>query len=317
MHALTRSVSRLARVAGLGVFVLAGCSGRVGGSEAMRSTVHAGDQTVSLTVDGRERRYVLHAPPDLDGTPRPLVLELHGGGGRASNIDRLTGLSALTDARGWLLVMPDGVDRQWHDGRPGVGDEVDDVAFIEAVLDDVAARTAVDPARIFATGISNGAMMSGRLACDLSDRITAVAQVAGTLGTAAAEACAPDEPVSVLVIAGTADPLVPFGGGSVTVPFGGDRGTVVGAEAYVSDWLRRDGLADATLATLDLPPDTTVTSWSGPDGVAVVDFYRIDGGGHTWPGGRQYLPKAVIGPTSETFSASRVVLDFFEAAPSR
>ena len=274
-----------------------------------------GDYRIMLDIGGRSRDYILHVPADLPAGPRPLVLELHGGGGTADNVERLTGLQVETDARGWLVARPNGVDRQWNDGRPEVRAGIDDVAFLSAVIDDVAGRTPVDPDRVYATGISNGALMSGRLACELSDRIAAIGQVAGTQGVEAAASCHPSRPVSVMVISGTADPLVPFGGGPIgpVLGFGGGRGTVVGAEAHVASWVARDAAGLAGSSTL--APDTTITRFDGSAGSEVV-FYRVDGAGHTWPGGRQYLPKLIVGSTTRTFSASRVIIGFFAAHPA-
>lgn len=138
-----------------------------------QATIHPGDHAIELVAVGR---------------------------------DRSPGLNAVTDPRGWLVVAPDGIDHRWHDGREDIADGIDEVAFIRQLIDDVARRAPVDLDRVFATGISNGAMMSGRLACEVSDRIAAVAQVAGTLGVATEAACRPSRPVSVLVVAGTADP---------------------------------------------------------------------------------------------------------------
>ena len=310
-----RAVVRAVIVGLAGSLGLAGCLGpRAAGTADPAAAAHPrpGDERVTLEVGGRRRDYVLHVPAGLPAGPRPLVLELHGGGGTGGNIERLTGLQAETDARGWLVARPDGVERQWNDGRPEVRAGVDDVAFLSAVIDDVATRTALDPTRVYATGISNGALMSGRLACELADRIAAVGQVAGTQGVEAAARCAPSRPVSVLVISGTADPLVPYGGGPIgpVLGVGGDRGTVLGAEAYVAAWVGRDRAGPPS--TTELPPDTTMSRYRGA-ARSEVDFYRVDGAGHTWPGGRQYLPRALVGSTSRTFSASRVIVDFFAA----
>jgi polyhydroxybutyrate depolymerase len=302
-------------VLGLAEGSLAGCAAlraRAGAGAAATGLLGAGDHRVALEVGGRRRDYVLHVPAGLPAGPRPLVLELHGGGGTAANIERLTGLQAETDARGWLVARPDGVDRQWNDGRPEVRAGIDDVAFLSAVIDDVATRTPLDPARVYATGISNGALMSGRLACELADRIAAVGQVAGTQGVELAVTCRPSRPVSVLVISGTADPLVPYAGGPIgpVLGLGGSRGTVLGAEAYVAAWVARDRAGPPT--TTELAPDTTVSRYRSIVGSEVV-FYRVDGAGHTWPGGRQYLSAALVGATTRTFSASRVIVDFFAA----
>ena len=244
--------------------VATGCAGlrRMADDRASSSgAAPPGDYRIMLDIGGRPRDYVLHVPADLPAGPRPLVLELHGGGGTADNVERLTGLQVETDPRGWLVARPNGVDRQWNDGRPEVRAGIDDVAFLSAVIDDVAGRTPVDPDRVYATGISNGALMSGRLACELSDRIAAIGQVAGTQGVEAAAGCHPSRPVSVMVISGTADPLVPFGGGPIgpVLGFGRRRGTVVGAEAHVASWVARDAAGLAGTSTLG--PDTTMTRY--------------------------------------------------------
>jgi polyhydroxybutyrate depolymerase len=311
VNRLAIAIVALAVTAGL----LAGCAAlrdRAGAGSTATGRAGAGDHRVTLDVGGRRRDYVLHVPAGLPEGPRPLVLELHGGGGTAANIERLTSLQAETDARGWLVARPDGVDRQWNDGRPEVRAGIDDVAFLSAVIDDVATRTVLDPARVYATGISNGALMSGRLACELADRIAAVGQVAGTQGVELAATCRPSRPVSVLVISGTADPLVPYAGGPIGPVLGidGARGTVLGAEAYVAAWVGRDRAGQP--ATAGLAPDTTVSRYRGASGSEVL-FYRVDGAGHTWPGGRQYLPAALVGSTTRTFSASGVIVDFFAA----
>lgn len=309
-----RSPHRLA-VALAACVVVAAC-GRAGQAPASAAgsgiPLAAGDHPYTLVADGVARTYLLHVPPIGGSGPRPLVIELHGGGGQAEGMERLTHLTASTDPRGWLVVAPDGVGHQWNDGRPGVGSDVDDVAFIRALIDGVAARTPVDTTRVFATGISNGAMMTGRLACEMADRFAAVAQVDGTLGEDVADRCAPARPVSLLLIAGTADPLVPYGGGEVGAGLGLSRGVVVGAEPYLHDWLVRDRLAGTSPSIDQLAPDTTVTTYSGGGARAPrVAFYRVEGAGHTWPGGAQYLPAFVIGSTSRTFSASEVIVDFF------
>lgn len=310
--AIARLVS-LVLVGGLSVGACAGVrvsepGGRVGAEGS--GAIAPGDHRIALARGGRTRDYVLHIPPHLPPGPRPLVLELHGGGGTADNTERLTGLQAETDPRGWLVVRPNGVDRQWNDGRPEVRAGIDDVAFLSAVLDDAAARTPIDPGRVYATGISNGALMSGRLACELADRIVAIGQVAGTQGVEAAADCHPSRPVSVLLISGTADPLVPFAGGPIgpILGIGKSRGSAISADAQVAAWVERDDAGRPTVSTIG--SDTTVTRYTAATGTEVA-FYRVEGAGHTWPGGHQYLPKAIVGSTSRSFSASQVIVAFF------
>ena len=172
-----------------------------------------------LTSGDRERTYRLFVPPAYDPrTPAPLVFVLHGGGGSGEVVARQTRFDREAESGGFIAVYPDGVvgadgARNWADGRPGLCVErngVDDVGFLTDLIDVVAAAYSVDPARVYATGISNGAFMSYRLACERAERIAAIAPVAGTLTVAP---CAPSRPVSVLHIHGTADRYVPLAGG--------------------------------------------------------------------------------------------------------
>src|SRR5262249_32313417 len=153
------------------------------------------------SVGGTTRRYLVHVPPGLGKTSRaPLVLAFHGGGGRARGMPRLTGLDAVSDRHGFLLVYPDGLQREWNDGRRKSG--VDDVAFIAALVKELAARYPIDPDRVFSTGMSNGAFFSQTLACRLAGTFAAVASVASTMGELLLPSCRPSRPVSVMFIMG-------------------------------------------------------------------------------------------------------------------
>ncbi len=278
----------------------------------------------TLTSGGVDRTYVLHVPA---GHPEPkaLVIELHGGGGRGDEIDRLTGFNALADAQGFVVAAPSVLAGNWNDGRPEVAtggfaggggqigqQGVDDVRFISDVIDDVRSVASIDDLRIYAAGISNGAMMSTRLACELSDRIAAVGLVAGTGAVSLVRGCRPTRPVSVIAFNGTADPLVPYEGGQVTA-FGSDRGEVVSVDALAARMASLGGCTDPPAAS-SAGPSVTLRRWSCPNGVG-VDFYRVEGGGHTWPGGVQYLPVRLIGPTTADVDATHLIWQFFEDHP--
>ena len=277
--------------------------------EAASATYLAG----TLRSGGMDRTYTLHVPP---GDPAGLVLNLHGGGGTGTGQRGLTDFDAVADAHELLVAYPDGYDKSWADGRgasPADRHHVDDVGFLVALVGKLRNDYGVAPGSVFVTGMSNGAFMTNRLACERADVFAAIAPVAGTLGVGVP--CHPSRPVSVLEAHGTADPLVPFKGGEVR-----GRGGVshsVSANSMVERWRAADGCQGAPSAQV-LPGagDGTVVHRldSGPCAAsAEVVFYQIDNGGHTWPGGKQYLPKAIIGPTTRGLGASEVIAQFFLA----
>jgi polyhydroxybutyrate depolymerase len=198
---------------------------------------------------------------------------------------------------------------------------VDDVAFVSALLDELARAHRVDPDRVFATGISNGAMMSGRLACDLADRIAGVAMIAGTMPRSLQPSCAPKRPVSVMLLHGTEDPIVPYDGGEVKIRGLAARGMVVSAEATVSEWVRHDG-CDPVSEERQIPDvnpsdgsTIRVQSWSRCKDGVTVELWRVQGGGHTWPGGWQYLNERFIGTTNRDIDGRDEIWRFFAAHP--
>ena len=284
--------------------MLAGCGAR-------RASTVPGDLSAAFEFGGLSRTYLVHEPP---GHPTGLVLNLHGGGSTGAEEERLTSFDAVADANGFVVVYPDGVDRNWADGRgagPADRRDVDDVGFLTALAAKLQNQYGVGRGHVFATGASNGGFMSNRLGCDRADVFAAIAPVAGTLGSNVA--CKPSRPVAVLEVHGTADPLVPFDGGSMRGR--GGRSEIVSAPAMVERWRTADGCQGTPAGeTLPSTGDGTVvhrfTSAPCAAGTAVV-FYQVDGGGHTWPGGPQYLPKMFIGRTTHAFAASDAIAQFF------
>ncbi|MBD8880464.1 esterase [Rhodanobacter sp. 7MK24] len=279
----------------------------------------AGENTLyTLRAGGLERSYLVHMSPGNADSPRPLLLVFHGGGGTARGMPRFTHLDEIADREGMIVVYPQGVDRHWNDGRDSIKRKVDDVGFVRALLDDMESNFAVDRSRIYAAGISNGAIFVERLACDMSDRIAGIAAVAGTLARDYQPQCQPQHPVSVVQFDGTADPIVPYAGGEVA-NFGGhgEGGPVLSVDATTAFWARMDGCPAAGAPAL-LPPEAPLdptrvfrSQWrSCRDGRAVV-LYSIQEGGHTWPGGPQYLPKFIVGRVSRQIDASETMVRFF------
>lgn len=277
----------------------------------------AGSHTISLVHDGRERPYLLHVPPQpAPAGGWPLVLELHGRGIDAIRFDRMTGFTALSDEAGFVVVAPSAVDEIWNDGRDQLAAEhraPDDVLYLDAVLYDAIGRLPIDERRVYAVGMSNGASMAGRLACERSERIAAFAQVAATVPNVISDSCRPSRPVAVLQIHGSADPYWRYEGGDG----GGLRKRVllrahwptVGVDDWARFWLQANG-ASENPEMLIVSEDTRARIWHGPEPSSDVIFYRIDGGGHTWPGATP-LPRFLFGRTSTTFNATSVVWDFF------
>jgi polyhydroxybutyrate depolymerase len=285
----------------------------------MKSPLPAGRHIIPLTHGGLDRAYALQVPPGVAAWPLPLVVELHGRGIDAKRFDQLTGFGALADEAGFVLAMPNAVGEIWNDGRTPSAWAVppDDVAYLGAVIDDAAARCPIDPARIFVVGMSNGAAMAGRLACQLADRIAAAAQVAGTAGADVLAGCRPARPVAMLDIHGSADRIAPYEGGARRGLVGRlmlRRGAVtsVSVDAWAEFWVAANG-ASAGPSVTQLPPDTTVRTWHGSTPASDAAFYRIEGGGHTWPGSRFALPAFLFGRTSHTFDGATVIWEFFSA----
>ncbi len=276
----------------------------------------------AIDVGGIRRTYVLHVPPALPSTAVPLVFILHGGGGTGRQIERATRFSDIADRAGFIAVYPDGIGRSWNDGRgdPHITaqrERIDDVAFIAALIGALSQRYRVDSRRVYVTGISNGGFMSQLLAARLSSRIVAIAPVAAGMGPTVAASLRPDQPVSVLVINGTADPLVPYGGG----PVARNRGTTIPTEEIIMKWAAANRCAAAPASTYLPDVDATdrsrikVTTYAGCAQRTEVVLYTIEGGGHTWPGGTQYLPARLIGPVNRDIDATDVIWKFFANHP--
>lgn len=285
----------------------------------------AGTHTRELTVDGRLRSYLVHVPPQaVSGTPLPVVVAFHGGGSNGRAMQRYSALHETAESEGFLAVFPNGTGRlgsvlTWNAGsccgyaeRQGV----DDVAFTAAVLDDLAAATPVDRRRVYATGMSNGAMMAYRAACALSHRIAAIAPVAGGLQLVA---CEPARPVPVLHIHGTADEFAAYGGGRGPKSVSGVHFTSV--DDTVKRWISIDGCPKVPAAKEQLPDLTddgtrvTRTVWGpGKDGAEVV-LLTIDGGGHTWPGAVSRARTVALGTISYDVAANDAMWAFFRRHP--
>jgi polyhydroxybutyrate depolymerase len=236
------------------------------------------------------------------------------------------GFDRMADKDGFIVVYPDGVELNWNDGRideeandRAHRENIDDIGFISSLIDFMIEGYNINPDRVYVTGISNGAIMSYRLACELSDKITAIAPVDGSIPGKLLPRCSPIKPVSVLAINNVNDPLVPFNGGEIFGHFHMVKlGLVLSANESVDYWVDQNKCATSPVISEEPDRDpkdgTRVTRkvFSGGIGGTEVILYSVDGGGHTWPGGFQYLPVWLIGKTSRDIDANEVIWEFFK-----
>ncbi len=298
-----------------------------------RQEQKTGVVTLSLEHQGLRRTYDVHVPPSYDGKkPMPLVMVFHGGGGNAENTRKQSGMNEKADQEGFIVVYPQGTGEKhlgtmrgtWNSGKTGGGKayekNIDDVGFINRMLDDLEKRYAVDPERIYATGISMGGMISYRLACESADRIAAVAPVSTALVT---EPCAPARPVSVLHFQGTEDRLIPYQGGpsDPTLP----KNVVVGGaypstQEVISFWAAQDRCPAKPEITYQ-KGEVTCETYSPCAGDTEVTLCSVQGGGHTWPGTgikiRRPLVDKIMGKTTQDIVATDTMWEFFKRHPRR
>ena len=319
-------------------FFIIGCKKKIAQTNDSDEIVDEGGKFVggltsdSITFGGLERSYIIYVPKSFDSNKNmPLLFVLHGGGGTPDRMIELTneGFNSLAEMEGFIVVYPEAYGRHWNDGRKGMEnwsiahkENIDDVGFISSLIDHLALDFNIDLKRIFVTGISNGAMMSFRLARELSQKITAVAPVAGLMPEDITSSCTPQKPVSLLIIMGTDDPLVPYNGGYVEAG-GRKRGKVLSAQDTISFWAKINGCKLYPQMGWEQDKETSDGTRvkkeiynQCKDGVKVI-LYTIEGGGHTWPGGLQYLPESIIGKTSRDLDANQLIWNFFKESSIR
>ena len=250
------------------------------------SRPHAsGDFAETIVSDGLTREYILHVPPSYIADERmPLVFNWHGLGSNAEQQADFSGLPAKADAEGFIVVLPQGLGETPHHNFTISATGADDVAFTGDMLDELEAELCIDSARVFSTGFSNGAQMSTRLACNLSERIAAIAPVAGAYYPPFAvgfqeTGCVSTRPAALIAFHGTADPLIPFAGGPGTL------GVIFRSfeDEIMPEWAAHNG-CDSTPVQEPVTANVRLVRYEGCDENATVELYVVEGGGHTWPG---------------------------------
>ncbi len=292
------------------------------------AAVPHGRERVTTSVAGQERWYLRHVPPAHDGTtPVPLVLDFHGYSEGAEVHTQMSALNAFGDEQGFVTIFPQGQGPvpRWDFGLdPGSAD----VAFARELLDEAGRALCIDEARVYATGLSNGAFFTSILACVLAERIAAVAPVAGVRFP---DGCEPTRPVPVAAFHGTADTFVtydgspgtgasrlpaPDGSGRTLGEIGGDRAPVLGTPIpeHLRRWAEHNGCRPEPRERR-VASDVTLLSWPCPPGADVL-LYRIEGGGHSWPGSAFSAGiEGIVGRTTMSISANEVMWEFFRTHP--
>ena len=272
----------------------------------------------TLQVGSEQRSYRLFVPPSIDPSePVALVVALHGGGGNAANLERTIGMNTIAEEQGFIIAYPDGSGRwedfllTWNAGNCcglALDRQVDDVAFLRSLVRHLSTEYPIDPRQVYATGMSNGAMMAYRLACEASDVFAAVAPVAGAMNL---ERCEPEDPVSVLAIHGTGDRHVRFEGGQPEISLDSHARVDRSVHYAMTFWAAHNDC--------DLEPEAHQNgsvrheSYPGCRPGLGVELLAIEGGGHAWPGATKFTPRG--DEPSQALDASQAIWGFFEAHP--
>ncbi|MFA7338840.1 MAG: PHB depolymerase family esterase [Candidatus Obscuribacterales bacterium] len=292
------------------------------------SNLAGSDELRTLQVGQLTRSYVIHRPTSLSADKLkkdqlksdqlvPVVIVLHGGGGNSSNAASMSQMSEKSDREGFLVVYPNGSGRTnnmltWNSGNCcayAMRNNIDDVGFIRKLIETLVATENVDAKRVFVTGISNGGMMSFRLACELSDLIAAAAPVAGALNVDSK----PANPVSIIMFNGMADDPVLYEGGTPRKSF---EPRVDKSVAYAVDfWTKRNGCSPRPQRQVNRSGNVITDTYKSQSTNADVVICTIKNGKHSWPGGTK--PRAQGDDPSTEVSATDMMWEFFKNHPKK
>jgi len=286
------------------------------------TAVQAADEARTMVRDGIERHFIVADPSGATG-PKPLIMVLHGGGG-SIDVMRRVGFESIAQTQNFLVVYPQGHGNGWRDGRSDkvVSDrsgDVDDVAFLTAIMDALIDEGRVDASRVYVVGASNGGMMTLRMACERADRLAAIVAVIALLPEEMEAKCEPAEPLPIMLMVGTADQFVPFAGGPIAGFLNDERGGVISYDRTMAVLLAANHCSgEPSENALPDPIDDNVRTvrldWTICARRGLISVLRMEGAGHGWPGrprpstGRPI--DALRGTISRDFDGARAAWEF-------
>jgi polyhydroxybutyrate depolymerase len=270
-----------------------------------------------IQVGRYEREYLLYRRDK--SAPKPLIIVLHGEYGAIRGARKL-GFEELADENGFAVVYPRGTNKQWMDGRHNDftlnNRGLDDIAFLRALTDKLIADKVADPERIYVVGFSGGGIMAYRAACEMTGTFAAVASVAASMARGYEYLCRPSRPIPLMIINGTADPVTPWKGGTVSmVGSNVSSGEIISVDKNVAFWRRENKCADSShLEAIDTDPSLSPVfhhRWDKCD----VELYEIRDGDHSWPGQKSPLIAPIMFHMGNTapLDATKVIWEFFKS----
>ncbi len=312
-----------ARCIATALFVGLVVAGPIGAGHAKGRTLGPGTHDLEMKVGDRSRSYFLHVPPQAaDGEVLPLLIAFHGGGGQAEGYREQAGFDAVADREGFVVAYPDGSGRlgrrllTWNAGTCcgfAAREEVDDVAFARALVAEIAATLAIDRSRVYATGHSNGAMMSYRVAAEAPDLVAAIAPVGAAMVLESFEG---KHPMPVLHVHSVDDPRALYEGG-LGPPFPFTRSRVMhnAVEPELQRWIVLNACPDTPKLVEERREEATGHTarhlrWSQCESGADVELWKLTGAGHGWPGGDAGRRQRIVGPDTKVIDASEEVWRF-------
>lgn len=280
--------------------------------------------TDSIVHQNYQRKFMVHLPPNFStDSPRALVLNLHGGSGNMITAQGFSMLNPVADQNNFIVAWPQGYGIappgfSWADGRNTSADQagIDDVGFIDTLIDTLITRYNVDTSRIYICGFSNGGFMVQRIACQLPDRFAAMASLGASMDVIRYQNCNPSKPIPMAFFNGTADPAMPYNGGAMQNP---QVTPVVAVETLVQFWATQNNCQtiNSVFNFPDIFPSDNSTAelytYTNCDCNADVKFYKLVNGGHTWPGVFVASQAAVLGNTNRDINASMELWNFFSS----